>query len=124
MRIFLYFKKEGETDGAQALLFSIIFAVIHGMMELFVLYIESEIYEQPFMEYFIVCFNGMLGWTPRVNKFRDPEFTKKHTGKKKKPMDYDDLSKDLKMLNFKFDFQFSDQTAFTLAQGLSRMQLN
>ena len=48
---------------------SIIFAVVHALMELLILWIEAKVFETPFFEYFVICLNGRLGWVPKLNKF-------------------------------------------------------
>jgi hypothetical protein len=53
-----------------------------------ILYIEARLFEQPFSEYFVICFNGRLGWVPKINRFRDPIYMKNLV---KEPLDYDKI---------------------------------
>jgi hypothetical protein len=53
-------------------LISIIFAFVHGLLEVLILYIESKQYKLSLAKYFIICFNGRLGWVPMLDKMKNP----------------------------------------------------
>lgn len=57
----------GEEDQAvsmSALVVSIIIAALHFTLEIAQLNFEAKAVETSLSRYFIVCFNGRLGWTP------------------------------------------------------------
>jgi len=69
----------------------------------------------------VICFNGRLGWVPKLNKFRDTEFMKKLI-KKEITLDYDMIQKKFFGLVVNIDFEFSNQTALTFAHGLFKLK--
>ncbi len=97
--IFLYFYN-GDQDSEdkvslETILWSIFFAAIHGVLEMMILYIEARLFEQRFSEYFVICFNGRLGWVPKLNKFRDPDYM---VNLIKDPLNYDKIQRTRKQV--------------------------
>lgn len=74
VRIYFFFENNPDEMGAvklSTLLLSILFAVFHGALEMLILYIESNQYDLNFFKYFIICFNGRLGWVPMLDKMKN-----------------------------------------------------
>ena len=92
LRIFYYFYNQDEDTedsiSLQTIFWSIVFAAVHGILEILILFIEARLFEQPFSEYFVICFNGRLGWVPKINRFRDPDFMFDLV---KNPLNYDKI---------------------------------
>ena len=109
IRIFYYFYGLSEDSedkvSIETIMWSIIFAFIHGVLEVVLLFIESRLFDQPFSEYFVICFNGRLGWVPKMNRFRDPDFLVKLVTE---PLDYDNIKKNFCGLTVNIDFSFSN----------------
>lgn len=60
---------------------SLSFAVLHGILELFVLSMEADATRTGFVHYCILCFNGRFGWIPFqsfiVDHYKNPKRTTK-----------------------------------------------
>jgi hypothetical protein len=54
----------------ETILFSIGCAVLHGVVEVFMLNVEAISAKTSVLHYLIVCFNGRFGWVPYTNKFK------------------------------------------------------
>ena len=75
--MYYYFKNLGNLDESvdlNTIKLSILFAFVHGVLEVLTIWIEAKVFQQPFYEYFVICFNGRLGWVPMLNKFNDRKF--------------------------------------------------
>jgi hypothetical protein len=60
----------------QAILLSIILAVVHAALEVSYLWIEAKVTKTSFMNYCIVCFNGRFDWVPYVDYLTSEEVAK------------------------------------------------
>ena len=122
VRMFVYFENREEFDvNVNTILFSILFAFMHGMLEFLILGIEAHIFEQSFSEYFVICFNGRLGWVPKMQKLRDPLFVTTLVGNGNL-FNYDRIERVICGYNAKVDFLFSNQTAYYLAQMIYKLE--
>ena len=75
--MYYYFQKlenPKESVDLYTIELSILFAIAHGVLEVLTIWIEAKVFQQPFYEYFVICFNGRLGWVPMLNKFNDRKF--------------------------------------------------
>ena len=63
-------KEEIQVD-METILFSVACAVLHGVVEIFMLNVESLSAKTSVLHYLIVCFNGRFGWVPYTNKFKE-----------------------------------------------------
>lgn len=78
IRILFFFRSNvANKESLRTIMLSIAFAMGHGILEILILCIEAYLFEQSFLEYFVICFNGRLGWVPKLHKFKDPEFIKR-----------------------------------------------
>ena len=77
--------------GILTIIISILFAITHGVLEFTALYIEAKVFNQYFLEYFVVGFNGQLMWAPRANLIKDKEYIASITGEGNY-LEYDNLS--------------------------------
>ena len=52
-----------------AILVSISFSVLHGMIEISVMYMEAKGSKTDFFEYMLACFTGRFEWIPFLHTF-------------------------------------------------------
>jgi hypothetical protein len=101
IRVLIYFQNKAKSATGSTLtdidvnsvLISILFACLHGGLEIVILIIEARIFEETIYDYFVICINGRLGWVPFMHKFRgkkDPEFFKKI---REEPLRYDEIQR-------------------------------
>ena len=128
IRIFLYFNLKDENDptgdegvDVVTLAYSIIFALIHALLEWLIIYIESRQYDLQIFKYFIICFNGRLGWVPMLEKMKSPTDMQKMVDNKQ-VLDFDDIKTTFCNMEISTEFIFSDMTADTLAQNIYKMK--
>ena len=124
VRIFFYFYNNQETNqdiSLGTLFTSIVFAFSHGLLEVLVLKIESEQFDLPLTKYFIICFNGRLGWVPMLDKLKSSKVMQQMV-QDEEILDFDDLKTTFCMMEIGVQFLFSDQTAETLAQSIYKMK--
>jgi hypothetical protein len=95
--------------------------LIHGALEVFILYIESYQFELSLSKYFIICFNGRLGWVPFLDKMKNSDKMHELVAKDK-AMDYDQVQTNFCGMSINTEFLFSDQTAETLAMNIYKMK--
>lgn len=121
--MYYYFKNldiEDETVSLGTIKLSITFAVIHGVLEVLTIWIEAKVFKQPFFEYFVICFNGRLGWVPLLNKFQDRKFIQSSV-EDNAILNYDRISEKICGEEVTIDYLFSNQTALSLAQELFKL---
>ena len=79
LRIYFYLENSTseESVSLDTIKLSILFGMIHGVLEVLTIWIEAKVFQQPFFEYFVICFNGRLGWVPMLYKLNDRSFLQK-----------------------------------------------
>ena len=107
--MYIYFKN-ADTEGGVSLgtiQISIAFALIHGVLEVLIIWIEAKVFEQPFFEYFVICFNGRLGWVPKLNRFYDKYFVGA-LSRGETELNYDKIEKKICGMDMSVEFLFSN----------------
>ena len=114
-------KKYGELDTdtkATAILISVLFAFFHASMEITILVLNAQIYEIEWLPYTVISYNGLLGWVPFVNRFREPDYLDE---KAKDPLNYETFSQVILGLNFSSQFYFGSESRNTFMGSYARL---
>ena len=109
-------EKESFGISVSAIGFSLLTAVIHAILEIFLLIPEARAHRTSLLHYASVCLTGTFNWVPFTNLLRDSEEDHPLT---EHVFDYDNISTRFCGLDFKYDFYFSEDTLKSLGAHMS-----
>lgn len=118
-------QQEAEELGVNiaALVISMILAVLHVLLEFIQLYLEAMACRTIFSNYFVICFNGRLGWTPFIKNMNEivnvDDFTK--VKDKELVFDYDQITYSNRCLYVQVPFKFSTVALNSLRKTVSHL---
>jgi len=100
-------------------------AVLHFILELISLKLESDTCLTSLMHYAIICYNGRLGWIPFIEKFESAETIQSFL-RTAKPnqliLDYDDLAcKVFNKYTFTMEYEFTNESSLKLIKALRNL---
>ena len=81
----------------QAVVVSLICAVIHFILEMLSMYIDARTSDSFFTDYLVACYNARQGWLPQAHDLNDNDLDKEG---KPKTIEFDNKQKDLCKLGF------------------------
>lgn len=122
-----YYQRNPEEENllgvdVETLVISIGLAILHALMESFQLNYEAAACATSLGNYFVICFNGKLGWTPFIENMiqiaNDKDINKT---KGKICFDYDNIVYSNWCLKVQVPFSFSDVALNTLNKTVSEM---
>lgn len=67
LQLYIYLQLENENDmdiTPNAILSSLIFAIIHVLIEMVAMYVESKTSGNTLLQYLVACYNGLQNWLP------------------------------------------------------------
>lgn len=72
LRIAIYIgvDQQESTINLETIYLSIVLAVVHMVIEYMILKIESLVFQESLINYFIVCYSGRLSWVPFIHQLQ------------------------------------------------------
>eukprot|EP01083_Nonionella_stella_P044270 119260_1 len=108
------------------IMWSIIFAILHLILEASIIYLDSRALKMEFIKYAIVCLGARVGWIPYnhliehhiTTKSEDREYRKDITSDMVTVYDYENIQASLMSAKYKFEYNFSNESLSTFSQTL------
>lgn len=112
--------KELERIGVDfsSICLSLLFAIIHIIIELEFLALDSKACMTTRLHYIIICMNGRFGWVPFTHKFQSTYICCRE---EQVLLDYDDIKSKLCGLKLKVFFKFDVSTCENLIKAISTL---
>lgn len=131
VRMLIYFRRHFGEDSAakieelgvspKAILFSIIIAIVHTVLEFAYLAIEAQASKTSFMNYCMVCFNGRFNWVPYIDYLESDEV---QANSKMTQLNFEDISTRILGFETSVEFHFTNITLHSLVKTLATMREN
>lgn len=77
------------------IVFSLLAAILHAMIEMIFINLEAEACKTTLMHYFIVCFNARFGWVPFSDQFSTSSGYQLPEKYSQEDLDYEDMNSSL-----------------------------
>lgn len=127
MRVYQLRQAEGQTHldsdelSIQELLISVCFGIFNVSFAMIELVGEAFALKIKIPTYTFMCLNGRIGFVPHVARIKEEEFRQKHMIEK--PLDLENMSGKVCLINFNFDYKFEDQSALILCEAIQAMPI-
>lgn len=99
---------------------SLMTALLHTIIEMVYLNVESKACKTTLTQYSIVCFNGRFGWVPYANNFTSSEQTKQISNE---VLSYDNINSKLCGIPLSVEFEFCEATFDNFLKALSALPI-
>ena len=131
--LFYFRDKQNEDElkmvDINSIYLSVIMAIGHIFLEIFMIYLEANATNTTMSNYTIVCFNAREGWLPFIDYFKpQKELTEKKQERKgsvictKGEIEYEHIHSKTCCCKYGVQFEFSEYTAILLMKKISNLQ--
>lgn len=100
---------------------SILLALIHAVIEIIFLKIESQEVKTTFLHYSIICFNGRFGWVPFLENFTSTK--RKVDSSKPLELDYECLQTNYCCAKFNLEYHFGNDSLAQLTKAICNLPM-